>query len=300
MLLPSNMSQTKLKTIAKSRLRKHRRLYSLYTQNFFRVLTSPIRIFPDFIIIGGIKCGTTSLYNYMIQHPNIYPALRKETKFFDIDYNLGMNWYKPNFPINIKKYFVKNLLKQKFITGEATAAYFHHPLVSKRIFEKIPKIKLIILLRNPIDRAYSDFNMRTRAKMENLSFEKVVEKEIALIEKGENLLENLEFQDYFFHFKPYLSRGHYFDQLQRWYEFFPKDQIQILITEELEANPDIILRQIFKFLELSDFKIKNLKKQNIGNYKKMNQEIRKLLIEYFKSHNQKLYKFLGRDLSWDK
>jgi len=300
MLPSSSMSQSKLKSSAKLRLRKHRKLYSLYTQNFFRVLTSPIRVLPDFIIIGGIKCGTTSLYNYMIQHPNIYSALRKESKFFDLDYKLGLNWYKPNFPTNIKKYFVKNILKQKFLTGEATPAYFHHPLVPKRIFEKMPKIKLIVLLRNPIDRAYSDFNMRARGKAEKLPFDKAVEQELSLIAQGRNLLANLEFQDYLSYFKPYLSRGYYYNQLQLWFEFFPKDNIQILITEEFNLYPDNSLKQTFKFLGLPELEIKNLKKQNVGKYEEMNTKLRSLLVEHFKPQNQKLYKFLGRDLNWDK
>ena len=94
--------------------------------------------------------------------------------------------------------------------------------------------------------------------------------------------------------------SHYFNQLQLWFEFFPKDKIQILITEEFEFEPDNTLKQIFKFLGLPELEIKNLKKQNVGKYEEMNTELRSLLVEHFKPQNQKLYKFLGRDLKWDK
>lgn len=292
------MTKTQLKNIAKLKLRKHRKLNLLYTQNFFRIITNPIRVYPNFIIAGGIKCGTTSLYNYLIQHPNIFPASRKETKFFDLDYELGINWYKPYFPTKIKKYFLEKFYKKKFLTGESTPAYFHHPLVPKRIFEEIPKIKLIFLLRNPIDRAYSDYNMRKRAKLERLTFEAAIEKEISLIKKGENLLEKLELQDYFSKFKPYLSRGHYYSQLQSWFNFFPRNQIHIGITEDLLENPQDILNEIFSFLKLSDYNIPNLEKQNVGSYEKLSIQTRSLLNDYFKPHNEKLYKFLGKNLNW--
>src|SRR2546423_13513556 len=126
--------------------------------NLFRRLTHKIRIIPDFLIIGGQKCGTTSLYYYLIEHPNIAPAVRKQMHFFDNRFKKGFGWYKSNFPTIFSKWYKTFLHKQKFVSGEATPYYLFHPLAASRVHQFLPDVKLIVLLRNPVNRAYSHYN----------------------------------------------------------------------------------------------------------------------------------------------
>ncbi|NIQ15891.1 MAG: sulfotransferase, partial [Candidatus Dadabacteria bacterium] len=136
-------------------------------------ITGFMHILPNYLIIGGQKCGTNSLYAYLANHPNVRPALTKEIRFFDKYYQRGINWYKVCFPFK----FDQNLHKGSIIAGEATERYLEYPHAPKRVREALPHVKLILLLRNPVDRAYSHYSMRFKAGKEKLSFEDAIDKE---------------------------------------------------------------------------------------------------------------------------
>src|SRR5579885_2674785 len=138
---------------------------------FYRTITSSIRLLPDFIIIGTQRGGTTSLYAYLGQHPQIAPAVIKEVHFFDNNYERGVGWYRTQFPFLIEKSIAKNIGQQNFITGEASPYYLFHPHVPERAAKVVPGAKLIVLLRNPIDRAYSHYYHEVELGHEKLSFE---------------------------------------------------------------------------------------------------------------------------------
>ena len=266
----------------------------------FRGYTSLIRLLPDFIIIGAQKCGTTSFYDYLIKHPAIHVARQKEIHFFEADFQSGLIFYKRNFPTKIEKYFVKNIERKKFITGEATPEYLHHPLVPKRLVKTIPNIRLIILLRNPVDRAYSHYNFNVRKGWEKTSFEEAIQlEESRLNGEVDNIFKNESYSAKNFKHYSYLGRGRYFEQINYWQTYFPKKQFFFIQTEDLEKNPQKILKKTFNFLELDHFEIDEMQRLNVGNYKKMAHETRLKLIEYFKPHNEKLYNFLGKKFEWD-
>jgi hypothetical protein len=124
---------------------------------------------PDFLIVGAAKAGTTSLYNYLIQHPKIDGAVRKEVHYFDRDYDKTIDYYRSCFPSLSQP--------NDHITGEATPYYLFHPYAPERIHKTMPFTKIIILLRNPIDRAYSHYNFTVRYHGDPLTFEEAVEKE---------------------------------------------------------------------------------------------------------------------------
>jgi hypothetical protein len=262
----------------------------------YRLLTASQRSLPDFIIIGAQKCGTTSLYNFLVQHPHVNSAIQKEIHFFDQRYSKGINWYRSRFPF----------LNAGAMTGEASPNYILDPHTPKRIFEYLPFIKLIVLLRNPVDRAYSHYHHNLRANQwdkgrETLSFEE------AIWQEGDRLSGELEKmladQEYFSHKRKhysYLSRGIYADQLQRWFNVFPRSSFFIIEDKELYSNTAETLQQICQFLGLSNYSFSNYRKLNALNYSDMNEETRKYLIDYFKPHNAKLYEILGREFDWDK
>jgi hypothetical protein len=293
------MNKSKLRLIAKQWLHNHPKLYFLYKQGIFKVLTAKSRVLPDFLIIGAAKCGTTSLYDYVIQHPDIYPALRKETKFFDVDYKMGITRYRSNFPLNFSKFLIEKIQKKKFLTGEATPGYLHNYHSANRVHKELPNIKLIVILRNPIDRAFSDYQMRVRAKHENRTFLDVIKYEENLLADGVDLLKHEKYFEYGAKFRPYLSWGRYFDELEPWLKLFPKNNFLFLKTQDLNDDPITTLNHLFEFLDLKPFKIKNLKRQNVGKYEKLDEKIRDHLIHHFKNHNKKLEKFLGINFNWD-
>src|SRR5260370_36101893 len=121
----------------------------------YRGMTSSIRVLPDFLIIGGQRCGTSSLYYYLTEQHGISSAATKEVHFFDDFFSRGINWYRAQFPTRAYKQYVEHMHHQHFLTGEASPYYTFHPHAPKRISTAFPHIKLIALLRNPIDHAYS-------------------------------------------------------------------------------------------------------------------------------------------------
>jgi len=268
-----------------------------------RNITSFMRILPRFIIIGVGRGGTTSLYNYLTAHPSVMPSLWKEIGFFDQNFHKGINWYKSHFPLNLTKYHIEKKFRKDFTTGEATPVYIYHPDVSLRIKKIIPNVKLIVLLRNPVDRAYSQFHNAIEHDREKRSFEEAVDEQIKEREKieEENLLNNSKNYRKIYHSKAYLSTGIYIDQIKPWFEIFSKNQILVIKSEDMYADPLSIVNKTLEFLDLPKWDLREFKKYNFHGYEEeMQTETRKRLIEFFKPHNEKLYDYLGRNFNWEK
>ena len=210
---------TRFKNQIKQNVDKNSKIYP-YARNLYRAycnLAGPLHTLPDFLIIGAARSGTTSLYEYLIQHSSIHSAVGKEVYFFDKKYNKGINWYRSFFPSKFSKIIISSLQKKSFLTGEATPRYLFHPHSPKRVHQVIPNVKLIVLLRNPIDRAYSHYQMEVDHGDEKLTFEEAIEKEEERITTDLERMEKDEnFYSVNFYRKSYLTRGKYFNQLKRW------------------------------------------------------------------------------------
>jgi len=270
----------------------------------YRGVTSPIRLLPDFLIIGTQRGGTTSLYHYLEAHPGIAPATTKEIHFFDRRVNKGLVWYRGHFPTSIEKYYVERIQRRAFVTGEASPSYLFHPHAPKRIAKALPQTKLIVLLRNPIDRAYSQYYHSLELGYETLPFEEAIEgEEERTAREREKILKDKSYESYAYKHLSYLTRGIYVDQLRVWMELFPREQFLILKSEDFYADPAASLKQVLNFLNLPEMdtqvRKKEYKQYNNTTYSKMDPALRKRLVEYFKPHNARLYDFLGVDFGWD-
>jgi hypothetical protein len=266
----------------------------------YRLLTAKMRILPDFLIVGAQKCGTTSLYNYMIQHPVILPAFKKEVRFFDRHFGKGMKWYQAHFSMLLEA----RLGQRRCLTGEATPYYIFHPEASNRILSLNPEIKVILLLRDPVDRTYSHYNHRVRVGREARSFEDVLrdssmktspDKRRAVTK---NWLEN-GYKAYV-HFPPeiLLNWSIYADYISDWITNFSKDRMLVLSSEEFFTNPAITVYQVFDFLGLSQWEMKEWPVHMAGHYSRMKENTRRRLSKYFRPHNQRLYRFLDHNFKW--
>ena len=259
-------------------------------------ITGPFRVLPDFIIIGSMKCGTTSLYYDICEHPCVSAAAYDEIGFFDSNFHLGLNWYRSMFPT---KGQIDDVRRKEgvAITGEDTPFYFWNPIAAKRIQKILPNIKLIIILRNPIDRAYSEYQDLVSRESNSPSFETFIENEINTRKKGIIITE--ENFEIFNQNDSYLLKGIYIDQLKIWAGLFPKEQIFTLSTESLNSDPTASMESVFQYLNLPDYKIKNTQHQKQKKYTPMDSQTRKLLIEFFKPHNERLFKFIGKKFDWE-
>lgn len=245
---------------------------------------------PDFLIIGAQKAGTTSLFNYINEYAqNFISPKTKELYFFSENYNKGIPWYKAHFPLKTKN---------GYLTGEATPDYLYYHKCAKRIHENYPDLKIIVLLRNPIDRAYSQYNFQrnsNKTKAYNpLSFEEAI--------KDEQTQTITEEFTYNYKYRSYLKRGHYYEQLKKWLEYYPEEQFMFIESEDFYNNTESYLGEVFNFLGLKfkkDINL-NLKAQNKTVYsKRIKSDTRAYLRNYFRPHNEKLYSLLQRDFKWD-
>jgi len=255
-----------------------------------RYATSPFRKLPDFLVIGGKKCGTTALYSYLTQHPGIEPALKKEIYYFNAFFRKGRAWYRSFFPPRFSA----------GLTGEATPDYLFHPAAAQRVHDAVPGARLFAILRNPIERAYSFYNHNLRAGLETLSFEEALDQEEErLAGEREKIQRDPNYFSFAYMHHSYKERGVYVDQLEEWTRLYPKERLCVLSTDDLYAEPEAVLRRAFEFLGLEYSAPREFKKLNAAPpYPDMDPSTRTRLEEYFAPHNRRLYEFLGTDLGW--
>jgi len=273
------------------KLRKNPRLF--FWWHFHRATTA-LRVLPDFLVIGVMKGGTTSFFNYLARHPQIRPPFRKEIKFFDIHYSQGLGWYRAHFPMRFK-------MKPGTLTGEATPYYIFHPTAPQRIAKVLPEAKLIALLRNPVDRAYSHYNHMVRVGREPLAFEEAIQQEARRLSGEEEKIVADPCYSTFNHLHySYLARGRYLEQLEKWFSVLPRGQMLIVASEELYTSPASAYRQAVEFLGLSAWQPADFHVYKQGVYEEMPAATRKHLVDYYRPYNRALYDYLNRDFDWDK
>ena len=274
--------------------------YYVLCKRHFYGITASLRILPDFLVIGVGRGGTTSCFHYLSQHPSIIGSAYDEIGFFDENFHLGLNWYRSMFPTK----FLKKKIAKKFgkcLTYDVTPAYIRKPWVARRIKELFPEIKLIVLLRNPVDKAYSHYHSSIKSGVQKYSFEEMVEEDIKTFQKFENtnsIIDDEYFRNYIE--KSQLGRGLYAQQLKIWFELFDPKQILILTSEELSTETNKAMNKIFQFLDLPDYEIPDTVKRSTANYTNMKMDTRKKLISFFSKYNQDLFKLLDQEFDWNK
>lgn len=264
-----------------------------------RMLTSGLRSLPDYLIIGAQRSGTSSLYNYLVQHPAVLAALKKEVHYFDDGFGHDLSWYRAHFPLEIQRGLV-GYWHGVCRIGEASPYYLLHPHAARRISQVLPDVRLIVLLRNPVDRAESHYHHEVRRGRESLSFEEAIDREPDRL-AGE--LERLTADETYVSFNhrrfSYLTRGRYVEQLPAWRALFPEDRLLILRSEDLFADPAAVVNRVFEWLGLPPWNTGSFKKFNQAQYSRMNPATRARLQAYFRPYNRRLAEYLGRDLGWD-
>ena len=243
---------------------------------------------PDFVIFGTERGGTTSLYNYLLtENSRVMSALRKEIHFFDQNYNKGWTWYLSHFPVR----------KDDILSGEASPHYYFFPEAAQRVAQALPDAKLIILLRNPIDRAYSHYQHEVSMGYEKLSFKDAVGREFTIqngVWKPNNLRADGAFK--YVHFS-YLSKGLYVKHLAAWLEAIPRERFLILKSECLFNDPGKAFSETLHFLGLPPASGSTFRKYNEGQYEPMEPEMRSRLRAFYQPYNNQLSEFLRMDFS---
>ena len=259
----------------------------------YRQATAQLRGLPSTLIIGTQKGGTTSLFNYLVQHPYVLPLLSKVTHYFDFNYAGGVTWYRAQFPYARR-------LQGSTLTLDASPYYMVHPLVPERAARLLPGVKLIALLRNPVDRALSHYQHEVRGGREPLSFAEALDREQErLAGEEERLRREPAYYSWNHHRYAYTRRGLYVTQLRRWAQHFPREQLLVLQSEWLFRDPPAASAAVFRFLGLRPHQLERYETFLPGDYeRKLPEALHARLTAYFEPHNRELFRWLGEEFDW--
>jgi len=233
---------------------------------------------PDFLILGKPRCGTTSLYNCLIQHPRIVPAITKELHFFNEGYDRGLEWYRAMLPPIADR--------EGLITGEATATYLDFPVAADRILEHYPDTRFIVLLRDPVQRAVSHFYLRVRHGLEQ---GEVTETLLGGVDAPAGQPLN-----------PYVECSVYERSLREWFQRFPREQFLVLAAEDLYASPVKVVDRALAFLGQAPFAIRDPGARNRGRYPPLDAAVQRRLRAFFEPHNRALEDLLEMRFDWSR
>ena len=256
---------------------------------------------PDFAIIGAQKAGTTSLYNYCILHPDVAPSLAKEVDYFTDNYSKGKRWYVSHFASESARRRHQKRTGRPLLCLDASPNYLFFPCAPRRTKLLLPDAKLIVILRDPVYRAYSHYWHHVRGRAEPLSFPDAVRAEPKRCAGsgawgGDASLPQHRMNSRY----SYVSRGEYYTHLTRWFKCYPKERFLITTTERLRAEPGLVMDELFEFAGAGRHAVPVGTVHNDGGkYPPMDESIRRELAEHYEPHNEKLYSLIGRDLGWE-
>jgi hypothetical protein len=266
----------------------------------FRSVTKNHRALPDFLIIGGQRCGSTSLYSMVCEHPQVMAASHKEPHFFDVNHRRGEAFYRRLFPLTAHMRARARRAGGPVVTGEATTHYLSNPAVPARVAAMLPEVRLVAILRDPVERAYSHYQLARRNGRELLSFEEALAAEDGRLDgEEERLLADPAYRGEVYSVQSYRTRGLYLRQLEWWWQHVPGERLLVLRAEDMFADPVAVYRQLAGFLGLQpDLDADRFEARNRVRYGDMAPETRAELRAFYAGPNRALEQRLGRAMHW--
>ena len=261
--------------------------------------------FPSVFLVGASKCGTSSLYTYLEQHPDICMSKPKEPMYFEAEFQRGKAYY-------FNRYF--SHWKGQSIVLDARVAHLYLPYVPRRLFEYNPDARLLVLLRNPAERAVSAWWHWYSRGFESLSLPAAVAADLERIQAGyrldrpkeQELFEKTSIENRKGLFRTYVDTGYFHEQLCRYLEFFPKEQLHVMLLDDLAHDPQTSVLQALAFLgadlkPADNFLYPLINRGDPDVVKHLDAATLAALVEHYKPHNARLEQLIGRSLEhWDR
>ena len=258
------------------------------------------RQLPSFIVVGAQRAGTTSLFRALISHPLIHSAnYHKGVNYFDVNYTRDFSWYQGHFPT------VASLRRRgrggpdEPMTFEASGYYMFHPCAAERMASHLPEVRVIAMLRDPVERAFSAYKHESARGFETESFERALDLENErLAGQVERMVADPNFHSFSHRHQAYLRRGQYAEQLQRLGAHFPTEQIHVLESESFFEHPEETYSAVLDFLGVPQVLPDRFDRWNGRPSAPMAEETRARLRDHFASHDRALATQLGREPAW--
>jgi hypothetical protein len=261
----------------------------------FARATSSLRMLPDFVIVGAQRAGTTSLYKYLTEHPDVGRVrLGKGVHYFDTDFDRPMSWYRSHFPLDPDKV---PLPGQPHHVGEGSPYYMFHPEVPARIDAAIPGVKVIAILRDPVERAHSHWAHETARGFETLPFEAALEAEEERLAGAAAELIARDGRSFAHQHHSYVARGQYAPQIQRLWDVFGPQRVLVLSSDRLFTDPAGAYGETLSFLGLPAHEA-SYEVHNARSYSKIEPETESWLAKRFQESNDQLVEMLGSEFDF--
>jgi hypothetical protein len=261
-------------------------------------MTADARLHPTFLIVGAQRCGSTSLFKALIAHPAVVrPMLHKGVHYFDINYDRSPSWYRGHFPLAAPA----RLRTQGAppVTGESSPYYSHHPLAAERIAAHLPEARLIMLIRDPVERAYSAHRHELLRGYETETFEQAVEQEPdRLAGEVDKLHRDPHYRSWSHQHHAYLTRGRYVEQIERMRGVLGADRLLVVDSHDFWNQPDISYRKVLDFLGLPPWNLDHFEQHNARPRSPMPDTVRARLMNGFADSDAALAQVLGWVPSW--
>ena len=262
--------------------------------------TADRRMLPTFLISGAQRCGTTSMYKTLTQHPQVLPAvLHKGVHYFDTGFRHGLDWYRGHFPTRAAAERAAAAAGGPVITGESSPYYMFHPMAGRRISATLPDPRLIILLRDPVERAYSAFAHESARGHEDQPFDRALQLEDErLAGEEERLAADPTYVSFHHQHHAYVRRGRYIDQLVRLERELGRDRMLVIDSGDLFADPAPVFERVCLFLGLSPWQPERFDQHNARPRSGWDERLRAAVAQGYEEDDERLGAWLGRTPSW--
>jgi len=260
--------------------------------------TTAFRSPPDFIMVGAQRAGTTSLFRALMSHPQVMrPTVSKGVNYFDLNYHRGAQWYRGHFPVTE----IARLRTGRHgppAAFEASGYYLYHPQAAERLGHDMPTVKLVVMLRDPVERAFSAHKHEFARGYEQEDFPRALELEDdRLAGEVERIAADPAYESFAHRHHSYRHRGQYAEQLERFYEFFPRTHVHVIDSAAYFSQPAQEYRRLLAFLDLRSFE-PAFAPANSRPSPPMDAGCRRMLQEHYQPHDERLAKLLGRQPGW--
>jgi hypothetical protein len=262
--------------------------------------TSALRLLPTFQVAGAQRSGSSALYEYLVRHPLVGRALVEEIHFFDNNFQRGIDWYRGHFPTALRAGLTKRAQGRSMICGEATPYYLAHPLAPARLAATLPDSRVVIVLRDPVARAYSHYNHEVALGAETLSFDRALDREPErLAGEVDRMIADPSYYSYAHQQYSYVERGRYAEQIERLWSLLPREQVLVIHSRDLGEETDRVYQQVLSFLGLPVHSLGSYPRVSARRYPPMSDATRARLRSEFREPNERLFDLIGSDLGWN-
>jgi len=262
--------------------------------------TASRRQLPSVILVGAQRAGTTSFFRALMSHPLIHSAnYHKGVNYFDVNYHRDFSWYQGHFPTAAALRKRSRDVAGEPISFEASGYYMFHPCAAERMARHLPDVRILMMLRDPVERAYSAYKHELARGFETESFTRALELEDARLEgQAERMLADPDYQSFSHRHHAYVRRGQYAEQLLRLREHFPAEQIHVVDSESFFEQPETTYAGVLDFLDMPHLMPDRFDRWNGRPSAPMSEETRTALREHFSGHDRALAELLGREPAW--